>query len=265
MIDYGLTESTIIVAGGASGIGRAIVDLAISQGCKVGLLDANEALLARVMSELSATGAEVAGRCLDVRDEKTISTAVEDIEATLGPISGLVNSAGISRPGLAAEIAADIWSDVVDVNLKGSFLLAREVGRRMITRGKGSIVLVSSVDGSGGHAARTHYSASKHGVVGLVKSLAIEWGRHGVRVNALCPGIVDTPLVRGNISADHISGVMEDRIPMARLSTGDDQAKAALFLLSDAAAYVSGTCLTVDGGLTAGYFTHLNGEDWGGH
>ena len=150
-------------------------------------------------------------------------------------------------------------------SLKGSFLLAREVGRRMITRGKGSIVLVSSVDGSGGHAARTHYSASKHGVVGLVKSLAIEWGRHGVRVNALCPGIVDTPLVRGNISADHISGVMEDRIPMARLSTGDDQAKAALFLLSDAAAYVSGTCLTVDGGLTAGYFTHLNGEDWGGH
>lgn len=263
MLDFGLRGSTLVVAGGASGLGLAIVKLAVKEGCKVGLIDLDGARLEAVLSELRAEGATVAGKSLDIRDEAAIARAVQEFETAIGSIDGLVNCAGISRPAPAIELASEDWAAVIDVNLRGSFLLAREVGRRMIPRGKGSIIMVSSVDGFGGHAARTHYTASKFGVLGLIKSLAIEWGRFGVRVNALCPGIVDTPLLRGNIAPEHIAGVMEDRIAMARLSSGHEQAKAAMFLLSDAASYVTGTSLVVDGGLTAGYFTHLNGADWG--
>ncbi len=263
MMNFGLNGKVIVVAGGASGIGRAIVDLALENSCHVAILDSNSQTLDAAVVETSATGRRVKGYRLDVRDPAAVQQAVDAIERELGPIYGLVNSAGISRPNLAETLTVTDWENVLDVNLKGSFLLAQEVGRRMLTRRNGAIVLVSSVDGFGGHTARSHYTASKFGCIGLVKSLAIEWGRHGVRVNAIAPGIVDTPLLRANIVRAHIEGVMLDRVPMARLSTGLDQARATLFLLSEAASYITGIALPVDGGLTAGYFTHLYGEDSG--
>lgn len=260
---YGIEDRTIVVAGGASGIGRAIVDLAIENKCKVGIIDVNTGAIESTLAEIGMADGRIASQCIDVRNEQAVIDAIEYFESNLGPIEGLVNSAGISRPCVAEDLSLDDWKMVLDVNLHGSFLLSREVGRRMLPRRKGSMVLVSSVDGFGGHAARSNYSASKFGILGMVKSLAIEWGRLGIRVNAICPGIVDTPLLRANIAAEHIKDVMEDRVPLARLSTGEEQAKAALFLLSDAASYISGIGLPVDGGLTAGFFTHLHGEDSG--
>lgn len=262
-MQFGLQDETIVVAGGASGIGRATVELALANGCKVGILDADVAKLDAALRAVNRDDATVTGQVIDVRDEHAVTHAIAEIENTLGPIDGLVNSAGISRPAMADSLSLDGWKAVLDVNLQGSFLLAREVGKRMLRRGKGSIVMVSSVDGFGGHAARSHYTSSKFGVIGLVKSLAIEWGRFGVRVNAVCPGIVDTPLLRANIRADHIKDVMEDRVPMGRLSSGEDQAKAILFLLSDAAGYITGIGMPVDGGLTAGFFTAQHGADGG--
>jgi NAD(P)-dependent dehydrogenase (short-subunit alcohol dehydrogenase family) len=263
MMNFGLNGKVIAVAGGASGIGRAVVNLALENSCLVAILDSNEGALDAAVTEISTGGGQVKGYHLDVRDATAVKQAVDAIERDVGPIYGLVNSAGISRPHLAENLSVTDWESVLDVNLKGSFLLAQEAGRHMLARRNGAIVLVSSVDGFGGHAARSHYTASKFGCIGLAKSLAIEWGRHGVRVNAIAPGIVDTPLLRANIAAAHIEGVMLDRVPMARLSSGLDQARATLFLLSEAASYITGIALPVDGGLTAGYFTHRHGEDSG--
>jgi NAD(P)-dependent dehydrogenase (short-subunit alcohol dehydrogenase family) len=157
----------------------------------------------------------------------------------------------------------EIWSRCLDVNLTGMFRSVRPVGQRMVARQRGAIVTIASVDGLGGHAGRAHYSASKHGVIGLTRALAIEWGRFGVRVNAVAPGVVDTPLVRANLPADHIRYAMVDRVPLGRLARAEEQAGPTLFLLSDAASYVTGSVMTVDGGTSAGFFTRWNGADLG--
>jgi 3-oxoacyl-[acyl-carrier protein] reductase len=128
----------------------------------------------------------------------------------------------------------------------------------MLSHGQGgSIVVIGSTDSLGGHEQRAAYAASKHGVAGLVKSLAIDWGRAGVRVNAVAPGPVDTPLMRGIHSTESINKNFLVRIPLGRLSSAQEQAKACLFLLSEDASYISGAVLAVDGGLTAGYFNNL--------
>lgn len=263
MIDFGLKGRVIVVTGGGSGIGRATCLLAARSGASVGVIDASADSATGVAGEIERAGGRAVAETLDVRDSGATEGAIARIEATLGPIEGLVASAGVSRPQLAASMDDEQWSLVIDVNLTGVFKSARSVGKRMLARGRGSIVLIASVDGLGGHAARSHYAASKHGVAAVAKSLAIEWGRHGVRVNAVAPGVVDTPLLRANIPTDHIEGVMLGRVPLNRLSSGEDQANASLFLLSDAAAYITGIVLPVDGGLTAGYFTNWNGADLG--
>jgi NAD(P)-dependent dehydrogenase (short-subunit alcohol dehydrogenase family) len=185
------------------------------------------------------------------------------VEETLGSIDGMVACAGISPPSAATEMSDEVWSRCLDVNLTGMFRSVRPVGQRMVARKRGAIVTISSVDGMGGHAGRAHYTASKHGVIGLTRALAIEWGRYGVRVNAIAPGVVDTPLLRANIPPDHLQYAMIDRVPMGRLARAEEQAGPTLFLLSDAASYVNGSVLTVDGGTSAGYFTRWNGADLG--
>jgi NAD(P)-dependent dehydrogenase (short-subunit alcohol dehydrogenase family) len=263
MTSFGLVGKVVMVTGGASGIGKAVVELAAREGCKVAIADVNAAAAERCAETVVAGGGTAMPFLLDVRDSAATENVVDAIEGKLGPIYGLVTSAGVSRPALAEDMPYEKWSVVLDTNLTGTFLSCQAVGRRMLPRRLGSIVVISSVDGLGGHAARTNYAASKFGLDGLVRSLAIDWGRHGIRVNAVAPGIVDTPLLRANIAAEHIEEVMLDRTPLGRLSTGEDQAQVCFFLLSEAARYVTGVVLPVDGGLTAGFFTRLHGADFG--
>ncbi len=262
-MDNDFKGRVVMVTGGASGIGKAIVMLAARRGAKVAVVDASEDNAHKTVAELRAAGTEATAEVLDVRDDRAVESAVERIEIALGPIDGLVASAGVSPPHPAATMPNENWAAAIDVNLTGMFYTLRAVGSRMVERRSGAIVTIASVDGFGGHAGRAHYSASKHGVIGLTKSLAIEWGRFGVRVNAIAPGAVGTPLFHRNIPEDHVRDVMIDRVPMQRLSTADDQAHPCLFLLSDGAAYVNGAVLAVDGGLTSGFFTRWNGADLG--
>lgn len=262
-MDYGLKDKVIFVTGGGSGIGRAIALLAARGGARVAIADAIAERAAQVATELREHGVKAMGELLDVRDAQACEAVVARVEASLGPLDGMVACAGISPPSPAAEMSDEVWSRCLDVNLTGMFRSVRSAGRRMVARKRGAIVTITSVDGLGGHAGRAHYSASKHGVIGLTRALAIEWGRHGVRVNAVAPGVVDTPLVRANVPPDHLQYAMLDRVPMGRLARGEEQAGPTLFLLSDGASFVNGSVLTVDGGTSAGYFTRWNGADLG--
>jgi len=263
MIDFGLQGRVLYVTGGGSGIGRAIATLAARGGMKVAVADAVGDRAEEVAAVLRKEGAQTLALTLDVRDAAACNKAVERIEATLGPIDGMVACAGVSTPARAEEMTDEVWLRCMDVNLTGMFRSVQPVGRSMLKRKRGSIVTISSIDGLGGHAGRSHYSASKHGVIGLTRALAIEWGNRGVRVNSIAPGVVDTPLVRQNLPADHVQHAMVDRVPMGRLATAEEQAGPTLFLLSDAAAFVNGAVLPVDGGTSSGSFTRWNGADLG--
>lgn len=262
MLEFGLAGQVIMVTGAGSGIGRRTALLAAAQRARVVVCDANGDAAKAVGEEIRITGGEAFSATFDVTDQHATEAAVQDAERILGPVVGLVAAAGISRPQRAEDLPLEVWNAVIGVNLTGVFISCQAVGRRMIDRGSGAIVAIASGDALGGHAGRAHYCASKYGVVGLVQTLAIEWGRHGVRVNATAPGAVDTPLLRGGVPSDFIEDVMIDRTPMRRLASADDQAMSCLFLLSEAARFINGVVLPVDGGATAGYLTRWSGADY---
>jgi NAD(P)-dependent dehydrogenase (short-subunit alcohol dehydrogenase family) len=261
MIDFGLKDRVICVTGGASGIGRAGALALAKDGARVAIGDLRDEDIEMVLAEIRALGANAAGYALDVRDAEGTRRAADHFEKELGPIDGLFACAGISRTAPAEAMDEKDFADVIDVNLKGLFLSCREFGGRMVKRGKGSIVLVGSLDGLGGQAGRTHYVASKHAVGGVAKNLAIEWGRHGVRVNCIAPAFVDTPLLRANMPLSFIDSI-NDRTPLGRMSMPGEIASVALMLLSGACSYVTGVVLPIDGGLTSGFFTRKQGGDY---
>lgn len=261
MMHFGLGGQIVLVTGGGSGIGRAAGLMAAQSGAAVAVCDVRSEAADAVAAEIVAAGGRAIALAFDVADEEATEAAFATCDATLGPVTGLVACAGISRPAPAEDVTDEDWATVLGVNLTGCFLSCRAAGQRMIKAGRGAIVTIASTDALGGHAGRLHYAATKHGVIGLTKTLALEWGRFGVRVNSVAPGPVDTPLLRAGVPGDYIEGVLVDRTPLNRLSNADQQASAILFLLSEAAAHITGVMLPVDGGMNTGYFNRWNGAD----
>ncbi len=169
-----------------------------------------------------------------------------------------VTSAGITAGSPSIDMGADTWQRVIDVNLSGTFFSAQAFARGMIARNEGAIVLISSASGLGGQAGRANYVASKWGVIGLAKTLAIEWGGMGIRVNAVAPGPIDTELFR-KIPERFREEVLLSRTPLRRAAQPQEVADAIMFLLGPAARFVNGSVLTVDGGFTSGFATHDGG------
>lgn len=255
-------DRVIAITGGGSGMGRATAVRASALGAKVALIDVNQEQTSRTVSEIAAAGGNAVSYTADVRSIEAVRACVAAIESDMGPIEGAVLCAGISKPSRAEDLEESLWNEVIDVNLKGAFFSCQALARGMLERGRGSIVVVASTDAFSGQSGRAHYCASKYGVLGVVQTLAIEWGRHGIRVNAVAPGVVDTPMMHRNLPADLVRDVLLDRTPLPRLPTADDQANASLFLLSDMAACITGVILPVDGGLSAGYLTRWKGGDY---
>lgn len=246
-MELGLKDKLILVTGGASGIGAAVVSEAQAEGMRVVVLDA----------QAPSSAEHLPWHRVDVTDDEATAKAVEAIESELGPIDAVVTSAGLGVVADARTSTMAEWSKAIDVNLTGSYVTARAAGARMLDRGRGAIVLIGSAMSFGSSVGRTAYASSKHGIVGLTRSLAIEWGAQGVRVNAIAPGTVDTPMFQRNYTPDDVRDMFLKRIPLQRLSTAKEQAQACLFLLSDAASYITGTTLSVDGGMTAGHLINL--------
>jgi NAD(P)-dependent dehydrogenase (short-subunit alcohol dehydrogenase family) len=241
---------SLVVTGAAGGIGRAITEHAARAGYRVGVLDVQADAARAVASEIAGAVPLAA----DVADEAQIEAAL----GAFGAPDVWVNNAGIVRFGPLAELALADFRAVVDVNLMGVFVAARAAARRMIARGTGgAIVNVTSMNGVAAGPNSGAYGATKAAVALLTQQMALEWGRFGIRVNAVAPGLIDAGMSAPILAEPEFRRARESKVPLGRLGSADDVARAVLFLASDDAAYVTGQNLLVDGGVTHSILSHL--------
>ena len=243
-------EEVAVVTGAGRGIGRRVALVLAEEGFRVAANDLNAP--DGTVEELRSAGAEAIGLPGDVSDEAAVRGMVETVIGELGRADVLVNNAGISTIVPAEETTLADWNRTIAVNLTGPFLMCREFGKAMLAQGSGSIVNVSSVAGLLGVGDRAAYNASKHGLVGLTRTLAAEWGGRGVRVNAVCPGWVKTEMDdedQASGAGGYTDADIEGRVPMARFATPEDVSRAVVFLADpDWSGFVNGHTLSVDGG-----------------
>ena len=246
MID--LTGKVAIVTGGSRGIGRAVSLMLGRQGANVAFIDRAACLV----EDHTKADVEALGRrsiCVggDVTDPASCALTVAETLKEFGRIDILVNNAGITRDDLAMRMSDAAWAEVINVNLTGSFYMARAVLRPMLKQRSGRIINMSSVSGQMGNAGQANYSASKAGLIGLTKALAREVASRGITVNAVAPGFVVTELTDG--LPDSVKDAIKEAPPLGRFATPAEIAAAVTFLASDEAAYITGQVLGVDGGL----------------
>jgi NAD(P)-dependent dehydrogenase (short-subunit alcohol dehydrogenase family) len=232
-----------VITGAAQGIGERIAQVFADLGYYLVLFDRQE--IAGFPDALKATG--------DVTSEADVAALADRVDERFGQVDVLVNNAGIACISPAEETPVDLWRQVMEVNLTGPFLLCQAFGRRMLAAGSGSIVNIASVAGLFGVADRAAYNTSKHGLVGLTRTLAVEWGGRGVRVNAVCPGWVKTPMDDASQGEGaYGDSDITDHVPLGRFATPNDVAQAVAFLADrERSAFVNGVTLSVDGGWAA--------------
>jgi NAD(P)-dependent dehydrogenase (short-subunit alcohol dehydrogenase family) len=245
-----LRDTAVIVTGGASGIGLGCVERLLAEGWRVVVADRDEAAMQKHFAGIDER--ELMTAEVDVTDEDAVERLVARVEAGFAPIAGVVNSAGIGRDVPFLESTAALFREIYEINVIGTFLVAQAVVRRMKTRRSGSIVNMTSVSGLAGNVGRSAYGASKGALVTLTKVMAVELAEFDIRVNAIAPGPVETPLV----AQMHTPGARarwNRTVPMNRYGTPDEIAGAVAFLLDpDFSSYLTGQTIAVDGGFMAG-------------
>jgi 3-oxoacyl-[acyl-carrier protein] reductase len=251
-----LQGKVAVVTGGSRGIGLAISHALAQAGCRVAVLattaegaeSAAAAVHAQAQADAGAAGGEAAGYAADVRDAARAAEIVGKVQERWGRLDILVNNAGITRDNLLLRMADEDIASVLDTNLKGALFWCRAVARPMTKARGGCIVNVSSIVGITGNAGQSNYAAAKAGLFGLTRSLAMEFGSRGVRVNAVAPGYIQTDMTASLPEA--VKAESLKRIPLGRLGDPQDIARAVRFLCSEEAAYITGTTLVVDGGMS---------------
>jgi NAD(P)-dependent dehydrogenase (short-subunit alcohol dehydrogenase family) len=248
MVEERTKARVAVITGAARGIGRRVTLVLAERGYAVAANDLSAS--EETLGELEWVGNKTLPIPGDVSNEETVQEMVHSVMESLGRIDVLVNNAGISAIGPAEQTTLADWNRTLAVNLTGPFLMCREFGKEMLLQGSGSIVNISSVAGLLGVADRAAYNASKHGLIGLTRTLAAEWGGRGVRVNAVCPGWVKTEMDQEDrASGGYADADIEGRTPMGRFASPEDVAQAVAFLADPAlSGYINGHALSVDGG-----------------
>lgn len=256
-MDYGLAGQVVIVTGAAAGIGRATALRFAAERCKVAAWDVGEPK--ELLAEIAAAGGEGRFQQVNVADAAAVAAAVAEVLAAWGRVDVLVNNAGIVRDAqlvkwkdgaVAATMTDEQWDAVIAVNLKGPFLCTRAVAPHMIAAKRGVILTASSVVGLYGNFGQTNYAATKAGVINMTRTWARELGKYGIRANAVAPGFIGTEIL--NAMPQKVLDGMVAHTPIGRMGAPEDIANAYCWLASDQAAFVTGTCLSVDGGLVVG-------------
>jgi NAD(P)-dependent dehydrogenase (short-subunit alcohol dehydrogenase family) len=249
---------SVIVTGAASGVGHAAARQYADAGARVALLDWDGARVEEVAARLCEGGARAVAHQVDISDDDHVAEVVARVRHDLERIDVLFNNAGVG-PSEAArypmanvvETPSSAWDDILRINLKGPALVSRHVIPHLVEMGGGSIVNNSSINGLVAIRGADAYTASKGGLIALTRAMAAEWGAYGIRVNCLCPGPIDTPMNAPYLGdADRIAS-MTARIPLGRVATADEVAALAMFVSSEAASYLSGAIIPIDGGWTA--------------
>jgi len=249
-----LEERVAFITGAASGIGAACAQRMADEGARIAGFDLTRPDPA-AWKQLADAAPDASFHVGDVRDEAVVAAAVAAAAERFGRIDVLVNSAGTAGGGPVHMLESDEWDRVVDVNLKGTFLCSKYAIRQMLEQGSGNVINIASVEGLEGFEGGSAYNASKGGVVLLTRNQAIDYGRRGIRVNAICPGFIETPLLERTF----VEGLKEplqrvvEATQLGRMGRPEEIAAAALFLASDEASYITGQTLVVDGGFTCGH------------
>jgi NAD(P)-dependent dehydrogenase (short-subunit alcohol dehydrogenase family) len=247
----GLAGKGVLVTGGSSGIGLATARRFLDEGARVFVTGLDEHEVAAAVGALGDLGG-IVGAPGDVSTEPDVERIVERATGALERIDVVINNAGMARKALFLETEPESWDRIIAVNLRGMYLVARAVARAMVADGGGGVIVnMASTNALGGEADFTAYNVSKGGVLQLTRSMAVELGAHGIRVNCLCPGFVDTPLNRELASEQEFQAYEREHIPLGRRGSPEEVAAAYAFLASDDASFVHGAALVVDGGQTA--------------
>jgi NAD(P)-dependent dehydrogenase (short-subunit alcohol dehydrogenase family) len=243
-----------IITGAASGIGQGIAERFCREGARVAVVDIDHEKAQQTSSALGTAAIAVAA---DVSSQTSVEEMVEAVERRFGPVTILVNNAGVSVVVPFLELEEAVWQRHLDINLTGAFLCSQAVLKSMVPRRRGRIINISSQSGKQGNSQYQAYCASKFGLIGLTQSLAMEFAPHGITVNAICPGIVFTPLweamlpayaEKRHIAPEQVAEYLVSRIPLRRLCTPEDVAGVAVFLASADGGYLTGQALNVNGG-----------------
>jgi len=247
-ISTDLSGQVAIVTGAARGIGRAIAETLAAAGAKIACVAGNPQTLADTVSAINSAGGLSDAFPCDVTDSKRVGEVVDEVVAKWGTIGILVNNAGITRDNMLLRMKDDQWDQVLAINLRGTFLFTRAAVKPMLKARKGRIINIASVSGLMGNPGQANYSASKAGVIGLTRTIAREIASRDVTVNAVAPGFIQTDMTAA--LGEEVIEQVKKEIPLGRMGCPQDVADAVLYLASEAAGFITGQVLTVDGGLT---------------
>ncbi|HWR13579.1 MAG TPA: SDR family oxidoreductase [Terriglobales bacterium] len=248
---FRLDGKVALVTGAASGLGQAIAVALARSGAAVAVTDKDAAKLSETESLLSSTGARVVKAKLDVRDLQEVKSVVSALERTLGRIDILVNNAGINRPATGLAVTPELWEEHFNTNVRGGFFVAQAVAPGMIDRKWGRIIFISSQSGVIGIPGQPVYCATKGAVIQLVRTLGLEWAKHGITVNSIAPTFVETNMTRERLKNPEFLNFVLGKIPAGQLATPEHIGAAAVYLASEEAAMVNCETHLVDGGWTA--------------
>ena len=237
-----------LITGAAQGIGEATALKVAREGAIVVVCDVQQAGIDQVVAQCEAAGAQAAGYIMDVTNREQVESVVAQVKERFGRIDVLINNAGITQDARLQKMTLAQFDRVIDVNLRGVFHCAQTVADVMVAQGSGSIVNASSVVGIYGNFGQTNYAATKFGVIGFTKTWSRELGAKGVRVNAVAPGFITTPMVKA--MPENVLQSMEAKVPLKRLGEPEEIANVYAFLASDEASYINGAVISVDGGMT---------------